>query len=50
MNKQDFINFVVMNHWTKRQLISKIISLFLSDWKKQYKAKRKRIKYIVKGF
>ena len=49
MNKQEFINFVVMNHWTKRQLFSKFINLVVSDWAKRYKAKSKRIRYILTG-
>ena len=49
MNKNEFINFVVMNHWTKRQLLSRFIDLVISDWQKRYKAKHKRIKYIVTG-
>ena len=49
MTKNEFINFVVMDNWTKRELFSKYLDLVLSDFRKKYKAKRKRIRYIVMG-
>lgn len=47
--KQDFVNFTVMNGWTKRQLFRQFLYLVAADWQRQYRPIRRRIRYIVMG-
>ena len=49
MTKMQFINFVVMEKWTKRQLLRQFIKLVISDWVKWYKPVKKKIKYVIMG-